>query len=594
MKGFSVIEVLLAAAMFMIFSVATGTVVLQGFSGNRLGEEQTIASQYATEGLEAARSVKNQAFSNLVNSAGVGIVQSGGVWTFSGANNQFGPSNKYTRVLSVTDVLRDGSGNIVASGGTLDPDTKKITSTVSWNFGPSRPDSVVLTTYLTDFRKSILAGGLLVYGDGTTTPKYRTYDPGTNTFSAELSSLVGSAGRSFILRTSPVKGEAIAGYITAGGVLQVMCYDGSGWVNEWSVTVGGTGTTRRFDISYETNSGDAMVLYSTNTATTNELAYRTKAGSVGCGVANWASATNLNPIRTSGVVQWVKMAWDRRASSNLITAIWADANSDLSAMVWSGSGWGNEPSATIETSLEVVTAAQDVEDFDVDYESLSGDVMVVWANSAGANGTNGVRYRTCTGGTSACTWNAVTTPPTFADDATNLDISANPDTDQIAFASIGNAGSDLQKGYWSGSAWTDTANVDITAATPLAGTKLVSTGWLISGATTRSIIVYNDSGATNIGWYACNASACGAAQADFAASPIFANPQKYYELQMNPLSKDQLIFTLTDNLNDLYSKRLVMTAVPAFTWTNSDGAALETTLPQSINSPFSFAFWRSQ
>jgi hypothetical protein len=49
----------------------------------------------------------------------------------------------------------------------------------------------------------------------------------------------------------------------------------------------------------------------------------------------------------------------------------------------------------------------------------------------------------------------LTTPPTFTDDATNLDISAS----QIVincFASIGNAASDLQVGYWSGSAWTNT------------------------------------------------------------------------------------------------------------------------------------------
>lgn len=593
MKGFSVIEVLLAAAIFMIFSVATGTVVLQGFSGNRLGEEQTIANQYAAEGIEAVKSIKNQAFSNLVNAAGTGILQSGGVWTFSGANNQFGPNNKYSRVITVSDVRRDGSGNIVSSGGVLDPDSKKITSTVSWNFGPSRPDSVTLSTYLTNFRRPILSGGLLVYGDGTTLPKYRTYDRGANTFSAETGSLAGNVGRNFAVRTSPTKGEAIAGYITATGVLQIMCFDGSTWTNEWSVTVGGTGSTRRFDIAYETNTGDVMVLYSTNVALINELAYRTKAGSNGCGTANWAADVNLNPMRTNNVVHWVKMAWDKRASSNLITAIWADQSARLSVAIWNGTGWVNEPPAVTESSLEVVGSGQDVEDFDVEYESVSGDVMVVWAKSVGANGTNGVRYRTCTGGTFVCTWNAVTIPPTFLDDATNLDISANPNTDEIIFASIGNAGSDLQIGYWSGSAWTANANVDQNTTTPLWGTKLVSTGWLISGGTTRSIVVYNDRAERNISWYVCNAGSC-SLQSDFVVSPLFANPQKFYEIQMDSVNRDQLMFTLSDNSSDLFSKRLVMTAAPAFTWTNSDGSALETTLPQVINSPFSFAFWRSQ
>lgn len=153
-EGFSVIEVILAAALFMILATGSVAVILQGLDSNRLGEEQTVANQYASEGIEAARSIKNQAFTSLVNSVGTGIIQGGGVWTFSGSNNVL--SSKYTRVLTVADVQRDGSGNIVASGGTLDPLTKKITSTVSWNFTPTRSNSVVLTSYLANWKKAIV------------------------------------------------------------------------------------------------------------------------------------------------------------------------------------------------------------------------------------------------------------------------------------------------------------------------------------------------------------------------------------------------------------------------------------------------------
>ncbi len=334
-----------------------------------------------------------------------------------------------------------------------------------------------------------------------------------------------------------------------------------------------------------------VVLYSTNTATTNELAYQTKLGGTGCGAGNWSGAVNLNPLRTTGIVHWVKLAWDRRSSSDLVAAIWADANSDLSAMVWDGSAWVNEPLTALTTTLEIVTAAPDSESFDLEYESLSGDIMVAWGISTGTNGTNGVRYNTCVGGTATCTWtSAAITPPTFLDDATNVDISANPNSDQIVFASIGNAGSDLQVGYWSGTAWTNRANVDTSCYQPSAGTKLVSTAWLISGATTRSIVLYNDSGATNIGYYIGNDGVF-TAGADFVVSPIFASPQRYYQVEMNPLSKSQLMFCLSDNANDLSCKRLVMSATPAFTWTNAAGL-LTATLSQAINSPFSFSYLR--
>ncbi len=153
-KSFSIIEIILAAALFVIFASGVIGVVLFGFDMNRLGGEQTIASQYASEGLEATRSIKNQNFSNLVNTLGTGISQVGGVWVFSGTNNTF---DKYSRVISVSDVQRDLNGNIVVSGGIVDPLTKKITSTVTWNVSSNRNNSVVLTTYLTNWKGSTTA-----------------------------------------------------------------------------------------------------------------------------------------------------------------------------------------------------------------------------------------------------------------------------------------------------------------------------------------------------------------------------------------------------------------------------------------------------
>lgn len=236
--------------------------------------------------------------------------------------------------------------------------------------------------------------------------------------------------------------------------------------------------------------------------------------------------------------------------------------------------------------------------------------MLVWGTQTTTNNANGVRYRVCTGGTAACTWGAVSTPSTpstFTDDATNLDISPNPDpnSNEIVFAAIGNQQSDLIVGYWNGSTWTTQANSDTTAQTPLAGTHLVSTGWLISGATTRAVVVYaNATNPTRVNarylsppatWTpAAGVEPTAANSTLFTPTPLFANPQKYYDIQMDPLNKDTLMFTLSDNASDLFAKRLTMTAAPVFTWTNSDGgAALTTNLPQAINGPFSFAFWRN-
>jgi hypothetical protein len=440
--------------------------------------------------------------------------------------------------------------------------------------------------------------GLVVYGaSGNTTPRVRTYAASSNTFGSEGGTVAGAVPAAMMLRTSPLKHEVISGYVDAAtGTLRIMCYNGTSWTNEWNVGVGGTGTTRRFDISYESNSGDVVVLYSTNTTTTNELAYRTKSGSTGCGSANWSSATNLTAARTDGTVLWVKMGWDRRSSSDLITAIWADDANDLSANVWSGSGWVNEPSAALSVNLENATSSQDVDDFDVEYESVSGDVMVVWA-AFGGGATNLIRFVTCTGGTSGCTWSSNACPgvaciPTVADAATNMDIAANPVTDEIAMGAMDDGNGDVSAGYWSGSAWTGTATAELTGENPNPGTRNVAVGWTINGATTRSVIAYNDSGATNIGFFVGN-GATFTQQTDQAPTPAFAAPQKVYDIQMDPYNMDRLMLTVSDTASDLFAKRLVMSSSGVFTWSDSNaGAVLTATLGQATVGDFSFAYWR--
>ena len=361
--------------------------------------------------------------------------------------------------------------------------------------------------------------------------------------------------------------------------------------------MGGTGITRRFDIGYEEGTGDAMVAYSTNTATNNELAYRTKPGGSACGSGNWSTATIMSSARTAGIVQWVEIAEDERAGQNILAMAWEDSFSALSAMLWNGTAWVNEPTTAIDTSLERVTTAGDTESFDLSFESLSGSLMVVWGRQTTGNNANGVWYRRCTGGTAGCTWApAATNLPAVGnyDDATNLDISSNPSTNEIVFASIGNQRSDLQAAYWSGTTWTTAANLDTACVNPTAGSQKISTGWITSGATKRSIIVYNDTGSGNVNWVVGN-SASFIVQADTASLlPVSAATAGNLQLVMDPKNSARLLFLNADSANDLIVKRLDMTAVPAFTWTDANAStALELNLSQNIGQSFEMAFWRN-
>lgn len=439
--------------------------------------------------------------------------------------------------------------------------------------------------------------GLLIYGDGTNIPKYRAYNQASNSFSAETPTFTATVGPTWLIRTSSTIHQALAGYYDSTGTLTIMCFDGANWYQEWTAASGGVGNRHRFDISFEKNSGDAMVIFSKggtsgDSSRWGKLGYRTKTGGSACGsIANWSTETIFDPLRTSNDIMYVKLAQDRRVSSNLLALTWVDTSDDISAAIWNGSAWVNEPSSVSDNNLERVSSSHDIENMDVEYESLSGDVMLVWGNANGSNGINGARYRVCTGGVGTCTWGAVTTPPIFLDDATSLDISANPDSDEIVFASIGNGGGDLQAGYWSGSVWTNTANLDTSCSIPYTGSKLVATGWVTNGTTTRSVIVYSDLNSGAINWYTGNLGAF-THQPDFTTSPIMATPRGYMDIYMDPVDRSQFMFLNSDNASDLYAKRLIMTGSSTFVWSNSDGGVLETGLPQIISSPFSFAFWQ--
>ncbi len=158
--GFGIIETIVAMALFIVFA-ATGIVTVVGsFTTNRLGDEETEASFYAQAGIEAVRSIKNQGwsapFTATTCETGCGLSNASGSWAWSGSNNV---SNGFTRTITVSAVQRNGEGVIVPSGGTNDADTKKITSTVTWNFTPLRNNIVSFTTYLTNFAKSIITLG---------------------------------------------------------------------------------------------------------------------------------------------------------------------------------------------------------------------------------------------------------------------------------------------------------------------------------------------------------------------------------------------------------------------------------------------------
>ncbi|MFH2063186.1 MAG: LamG-like jellyroll fold domain-containing protein [bacterium] len=131
-RGQSLVEVIVAMAVFAVIGGAVVSVTLGSFSGLARGGEETQARALAQEALEAVRSVRDGAWNDLVHSpAKVSVVD--GIWDLSAADSEL-IDDRFTRTISVSDVCRDAGGSIVECPGVYtDPHIKTVTVEVSWS-----------------------------------------------------------------------------------------------------------------------------------------------------------------------------------------------------------------------------------------------------------------------------------------------------------------------------------------------------------------------------------------------------------------------------------------------------------------------------
>lgn len=131
--GFSLVELLVAVAVFSVFLVAFADVVVSvnRQAKNSLNKERAVA--LAEESLEAARNLRDQDFGNLVDGS-YGLVTTSSRWGFSDTPDVTGI---FTRVITIS---------------TLSAHQKKIAATVSWADQISEINSVTLSTYVTNWR----------------------------------------------------------------------------------------------------------------------------------------------------------------------------------------------------------------------------------------------------------------------------------------------------------------------------------------------------------------------------------------------------------------------------------------------------------
>jgi hypothetical protein len=145
-KGSLLLEAIIATAIAGTFGVAIlQLALLSNESGIKI-EERGDANFAAQQGVEALQTVD---FADLVNITNGHLVFASERWSATAGTETLW--NGMTRSVTVQDVQRDANCDVVASGGTVDPDSKEIISSVTWVDDAGRNQSVAYRRHRTRF-----------------------------------------------------------------------------------------------------------------------------------------------------------------------------------------------------------------------------------------------------------------------------------------------------------------------------------------------------------------------------------------------------------------------------------------------------------
>lgn len=134
--GFSLVEVLLAIAIFALISTSIIYLLIDAGNANQQNRDRIVASALAEEGLEATRTIRDASWTNMI-AGNYGLTKDDDRWQFFGQSD-IDPTNRFVRQISISKI---------------NDDRFQITSTVTWQAMLGFESSVSTVTYLTQWNK---------------------------------------------------------------------------------------------------------------------------------------------------------------------------------------------------------------------------------------------------------------------------------------------------------------------------------------------------------------------------------------------------------------------------------------------------------
>lgn len=158
-SGQSLVELLLAIGLLAIVIPSILTIFVVSRQGKPQQQERTKAVAALQEAEEAVRVIRQTGWTNIADKtsgANYHPVISGNNWTLDDGEETIDAGTGLTRTVVIDDVYRSSAGAIVpeGDGATLDPSSKKVTITVSWD--KPYASSLSTTTYLTRYLDNVV------------------------------------------------------------------------------------------------------------------------------------------------------------------------------------------------------------------------------------------------------------------------------------------------------------------------------------------------------------------------------------------------------------------------------------------------------
>lgn len=296
---------------------------------------------------------------------------------------------------------------------------------------------------------------MMVYHDSwaPAMPRYRTWNG--SLWSNESAALnTGSTStdtiRWLVIKASKTRNEFILGVLDSGDHVNVQIWQNGTWGNLLELTTTSDRDYRGFDITYESVSGDAIVVYNDGSTLPK---YRIWNGT------GWSSQGSVAAIG-SGIPRWIVLASHPSTDEVVLATIDSAGSPDVYGQIWNGNTWGNV--------MPLETDAQDskYQCFDVAYEQSTGRALVVWADDRSSS----PQYRIWNSG-----WSGESSANSVGSNNIRwIKLASEPGSSRILMGTLDDS-EDINVQTWTGSIWSN--NTEVTTSVDKSDRRPFDVAW---------------------------------------------------------------------------------------------------------------------